>query len=71
MRFKDGITEKNIIVKCGADTFLPFSLVTLSPPENARYSRSFPLLRISENLLIKVASFTPEVFATRPLRIWL
>ena len=27
MRFKDGITEKNIIVKCGADKFLPFSLV--------------------------------------------
>jgi len=27
MRFKEGITEKNIIVKCGADTLLPFALV--------------------------------------------
>lgn len=27
MKFKSGITEKNIIVKCGADKFLPFSLV--------------------------------------------
>ena len=27
MKFKDGITEKNIIVKCAADKFLPFSLV--------------------------------------------
>ncbi len=26
MRFKDGIKEKNIIVKCGADTYLPFAL---------------------------------------------
>ena len=27
MKFKSGITEKNIIVKCGADKFLPFALV--------------------------------------------
>ena len=27
MRFKDGITEKNIIVKCGSDNFLPFAVV--------------------------------------------
>ena len=27
MKFKNGITEKNIIVKCGADLFLPFALV--------------------------------------------
>lgn len=27
MKFKEGITEKNIIVKCGADKFLPFALV--------------------------------------------
>lgn len=27
MRFKDGITEKKIIVKCGADKFLPFALM--------------------------------------------
>ena len=27
MRFKDGIEEKNIIVKCAADKFLPFALV--------------------------------------------
>lgn len=26
MRFKDGIKEKNIIVKCGADKFLPFAI---------------------------------------------
>ena len=25
--FRDGISEKNIIVKCGADKFLPFALV--------------------------------------------
>ena len=27
MRFKDGITEKNIIIRCGADSILPFALV--------------------------------------------
>ncbi len=27
MKFKDGIEEKNVIVKCGADVFLPFALV--------------------------------------------
>lgn len=27
MKFKNGITEKNVIVKCGADKILPFSLV--------------------------------------------
>lgn len=27
MKFKDGITEKNVIVKCAADKVLPFSLV--------------------------------------------
>ena len=27
MKFKNGITEKNIVVKCGADKILPFSLV--------------------------------------------
>ena len=27
MKFKEGIKEKNIIVKCGADSFLPFALV--------------------------------------------
>ena len=27
MKFKEGIKEKNIIIKCGADTFLPFALV--------------------------------------------
>ena len=26
MRFKDGIQEKNVIIKCGADKFLPFAL---------------------------------------------
>ena len=26
-KFREGITEKNIIVKCGADRFLPFALV--------------------------------------------
>ena len=26
MKFKEGITEKNIIVKCGADKFLPFAV---------------------------------------------
>ena len=26
-KFREGITEKNIIVKCGADKFLPFALV--------------------------------------------
>ena len=26
MKFKEGITEKNIIIKCGADKFLPFAL---------------------------------------------
>ena len=26
MKFKEGITEKNIIVKCGADKFLPFGI---------------------------------------------
>ena len=26
MRFKDGIEEQNIIIKCGADKFLPFAL---------------------------------------------
>ncbi|MBR0091610.1 MAG: MnhB domain-containing protein [Lachnospiraceae bacterium] len=26
MKFKDGIKEKNIIVKCGADKFLPFAI---------------------------------------------
>jgi len=27
VKFKEGIKEKNIIVKCGADSFLPFALV--------------------------------------------
>ncbi len=27
MKLKEGIKEKNIIVKCGADTFLPFATV--------------------------------------------
>ena len=27
MKFKEGITEKNVIIKCGADKFLPFALV--------------------------------------------
>ena len=27
MSFKDGIKERHIVVKCGADTFLPFALV--------------------------------------------
>lgn len=27
MKFKEGITEKNIIVRCGADRMLPFALV--------------------------------------------
>ena len=27
MKFKEGITEKNIIVRCGADSILPFALV--------------------------------------------
>lgn len=27
MKFKNGITEKNIIVKCGADAIMPFSLM--------------------------------------------
>ncbi len=27
MKFKNGITEKNIIVKCGADMMLPFAIV--------------------------------------------
>lgn len=27
MKFKDGIKERNIIVKCGADKLLPFTLV--------------------------------------------
>ena len=27
MKFKDGIKEKNIIIKCGSDVFLPFSLI--------------------------------------------
>ncbi len=27
MKFKDGIKERNIIVKCGADMFLPFALL--------------------------------------------
>ncbi len=27
MKFKNGIKEKNIVVKCGADKILPFSLV--------------------------------------------
>ena len=27
MKFKSGITEKNVIVKCGADMFLPFATV--------------------------------------------
>lgn len=27
MKFKSGIKEKNIVVKCGADKFLPFALV--------------------------------------------
>ena len=26
MKFKEGITEKNVIVKCGADKFLPFAV---------------------------------------------
>ena len=26
MKFKDGIKEKNIIIKCGADRFLPFAV---------------------------------------------
>jgi multicomponent Na+:H+ antiporter subunit B len=27
MKLKEGIREKNVVVKCGADTFLPFALV--------------------------------------------
>lgn len=27
MKFKEGITEKNIIVRCGADRMMPFALV--------------------------------------------
>ena len=27
MKFKNGSTEKNVIVKCGADMFLPFAIV--------------------------------------------
>ncbi|MGI6071730.1 MAG: MnhB domain-containing protein [Lachnospiraceae bacterium] len=27
MKFKDGIKEKNVIVKCGSDAILPFALV--------------------------------------------
>lgn len=27
MKFKNGITEKNVVVKCGADMMLPFALV--------------------------------------------
>ncbi len=27
MKFKNGISEKNVIVKCGADMMLPFSIV--------------------------------------------
>ena len=27
MKFKNGITEKNVIVRCGADMMLPFALV--------------------------------------------
>lgn len=27
MKFKNGITEKNVIVKCGADMMLPFAVV--------------------------------------------
>lgn len=27
MKFKKGITERNIVVKCGADSFLPFAVV--------------------------------------------
>jgi len=27
MKFRDGIEEKNVIVKCGADIFLPFAIV--------------------------------------------
>lgn len=27
MKFKDGITGKDVIVKCGADKFLPFAIV--------------------------------------------
>ena len=27
MKFKKGITEKNVIVKCGADMMLPFSII--------------------------------------------
>ena len=26
MKFKEGLTEKNVVVKCGADTFMPFAL---------------------------------------------
>ena len=27
MRFKNGITEKNVVIKCGADKFLPFCIM--------------------------------------------
>ena len=27
MKYKNGITQKNVVVKCGADKFLPFALV--------------------------------------------
>lgn len=27
MKFKEGITEKNVIIRCGADSILPFALV--------------------------------------------
>lgn len=27
MKFKNGITEKNVILKCGADQFLPFAIL--------------------------------------------
>ena len=26
MKFKEGLTEKNVVVKCGVDTFMPFAL---------------------------------------------
>ena len=28
MKFREGIKEKNVIIRCGADKFLPFALTS-------------------------------------------
>lgn len=74
MKFKKGITERNIVVKCGADSFLPFAVVfgiyiilfgTVSPGGGFQggviTASAALLLYLGYNYNIAIRAINPEV----------